>query len=379
VGPALAKSAVVTTATGNIFNRGTEMQLLITGGLGFIGSNLVRHLLTAYPTYTIINLDAITYAGHQENLADLQGNPRYKFVQGKIQDPKLIDELVSGRRFGRIDGIINLAAESHVDRSISDPAIFVETNVLGTQVLLEAAYRHGKTSTGNGHDGTFNIRYLQVSTDEVYGSLGPTGLFTEETPLAPNSPYSASKAGADLLCRAYFHTFAFPALITRCSNNYGPFQHPEKLIPLFITNLLNQRQVPVYGDGLNVRDWLHVEDHCRAIDAVFHNGKPGDVYNIGGNNERTNMQITKLVLKELGKDESYIKYVQDRLGHDRRYAIDSSKIQEELGWTPKHTFETGIRETIAWYRSNEAWLAAVTEPQAADVFVPVAPVAAPVV
>jgi dTDP-glucose 4,6-dehydratase len=350
------------------------MQLLITGGLGFIGSNLVRHLLNTHPEYTIINLDAVTYAGHPENVADLQGHPRYKFVQGKIQDAKLIDELVSGRRLGRIDGIINLAAESHVDRSISDPAIFVETNVLGTQVLLEAAYRHGKTSHG-----TFDIRYLQVSTDEVYGSLGPTGLFTEETPLAPNSPYSASKASADLLCRAYFHTFAFPALITRCSNNYGPYQHPEKLIPLFITNLLNKKQVPVYGDGLNVRDWLHVEDHCRAIDTVFHNGKPGEVYNIGGNNERTNMQITKLVLKELGRDESFIKYVQDRLGHDRRYAIDSTKIQTELGWTPKHTFETGIHETIDWYRANETWLTAVTKDQAATVVVPMAPVATPVV
>ena len=350
------------------------MQLLLTGGLGFIGSNLVRHLLNRYPSYTVINLDAETYAGHHENLAEFQRDPRYKFVKGEIQDAKLVDEIVSGRRFGRIHGIINLAAESHVDRSISDPAIFVETNVLGTQVLLEAAYRHGRAiAKAEGSEG-FAIKYLQVSTDEVYGSLGPTGLFTEETPLAPNSPYSASKASADMLCRAYFHTFNFPALITRCSNNYGPYQHPEKLIPLFITNLFNNKQVPVYGDGLNVRDWLHVEDHCRAIDAVFHKGQPGEVYNVGGNNERTNMQITKLIIKECGKDESSIKYVEDRLGHDRRYAIDSTKIQAELGWTPLHTFETGITETIAWYTNNQQWLAAVTTP-AAPVFV--APAAAP--
>lgn len=342
------------------------MQLLITGGLGFIGSNLVRHFLNTYPNYTVINLDAVTYAGHPENLADVNGNSRYKFVQGKIQDAQLVDELVSGKRFGPINGIINLAAESHVDRSIENPAIFVETNVLGTQVLLEAAFRHGKVG-GNGARGNrFNIRYVQVSTDEVYGSLGATGYFSEETPLAPNSPYSASKAGADLLCRAYFHTFGFPALITRCSNNYGPYQHPEKLIPLFITNLLNQKPVPVYGDGLNVRDWLQVEDHCRAIDLVFHGGREGEIYNIGGHNERTNMQITKLILTELGMDESYITYVEDRLGHDRRYAIDASKIHTELGWVPRHTFETGLRDTILWYRHNQDWLDAVTKPFTAE-------------
>jgi dTDP-glucose 4,6-dehydratase len=345
------------------------MQLLITGGLGFIGSNLVRHLLNRYPTYSIINLDAVTYAGHHENLAEFSRDPRYKFVKGEIQDAKLLDDIVSGKKFGRIDGIINLAAESHVDRSISNPAIFVETNVMGTQVLLEAAYRHGKAiAKAEGNINEFAIKYLQVSTDEVYGSLGPTGLFTEDTPIAPNSPYSASKASSDLLCRAYFHTFNFPAMITRCSNNYGPYQHPEKLIPLFITNLFNNKQVPVYGDGLNVRDWLHVEDHCRAIDAVFHKGQPGEVYNVGGNNERTNMQITKLIIKECGKDESSIKYVEDRLGHDRRYAIDSSKIQEQIGWTPLHTFETGIRETIEWYKNNQEWLNVVTAPAAEPAF-----------
>ncbi len=344
------------------------MQLLITGGLGFIGSNLVRYLLNTHPDYTIINLDAVTYAGHPENLSAVTNNPRYKFVKGRIEDPNVVNDIVSGKRFGPIDGIINLAAESHVDRSISDPAVFVQTNVMGTQVLLEAAYKHGKLPTGG-----FRIKYVQVSTDEVYGSLGPTGLFTEETPLAANSPYSASKAAADLLCRAYFHTFGFPAVITRCSNNYGPYQHPEKLIPLFITNCFVNKQVPVYGDGLNVRDWLHVEDHCRAIDLAFHKGQAGEVYNIGGNNERTNMQITQLVLKELGKGPELIKYVEDRLGHDRRYAIDSTKIQNELGWKPIHTFETGIYQTISWYKTNQSWLNAVTkQPDFAPVVVPVA-------
>jgi dTDP-glucose 4,6-dehydratase len=331
------------------------MQLLLTGGLGFIGSNLVRHLLSQYPDYRIINLDAETYAGHRENLADIETNPRYIFVKGRIEDKELVDEIVSGRKFGRVDGIINLAAETHVDRSIHDPEVFVNTNVMGTQVLLEAAYKYGKTS-----DGTFSIRYVQVSTDEVYGSLGPTGYFTEETPLAPNSPYSSSKAGADFLCRAYFHTYGLPVMITRCSNNYGPYQHPEKLIPLFISNAFNDKPVPVYGDGLNVRDWLHVEDHCRAIDLVFHKATPGEVYNVGGNNEKTNIEITKLVLSELGKGEELIKYVKDRPGHDRRYAIDSSKIQRELGWTPKHTFETGIKQTIAWYKENRRWLQSVS-------------------
>ncbi|HEY9719904.1 MAG TPA: dTDP-glucose 4,6-dehydratase [Trichormus sp.] len=352
------------------------MQLLITGGLGFIGSNLVRHLLNNHPGYTIINLDAVTYAGHPENLADIADNPRYKFVHGKIQDAHLVNEIVSGYRFGRIDGIINLAAESHVDRSIEDPAVFVHTNVLGTQVLLDAAFKHGRTDVVAGAPhAEFSIKYLQVSTDEVYGSLGPTGLFTEETPLAPNSPYSATKAASDLLCRAYFHTFGFPTVITRCSNNYGPYQHPEKLIPLFINNSIANKSVPVYGDGLNVRDWLHVEDHCKAIDLCFHQGKPGEVYNIGGNNERKNIEITKLILRELGRPETLIKYVQDRLGHDRRYAIDSTKIQNELGWSPEHTFETGIHSTIEWYKNNQAWLDAVAPKQPAILEAPVVPTA----
>ncbi|MBZ0188407.1 MAG: dTDP-glucose 4,6-dehydratase [Candidatus Obscuribacterales bacterium] len=333
------------------------MRLLITGGLGFIGSNLVRHLLASHPTYEIINLDAQTYAGHPENLEDIATNPRYTFVKGRVENSVLVNDLVSGAQFGKIDGIINLAAESHVDRSITDPSVFVESNVLGTQVLLEAAFKHGLVEgTKPGVDARYSIRYLQVSTDEVYGSLGPTGYFTEDTALAPNSPYSASKAGADMVCRAYFHTFDMPVLITRCSNNYGPYQHPEKLIPLFINNLLHGKQVPVYGDGANIRDWLHVLDHCLAIDAVFHKGRPGEVYNVGGNNEYTNMQITRILLRALNKGEESIRYIEDRLGHDRRYAIDSSKMQAELGWTPTYTFESGIAETIQWYKNNQKWL-----------------------
>ncbi len=330
------------------------MQLLITGGLGFIGSNLIRYIHKNHPDYKVINLDAETYAGHRENLEDLENDPRYTFVKGRIEDKVLVDEIVSGSKFGRIDGIINAAAETHVDRSITDPDVFVHSNVLGTQNLLEAAYRHGLRRDGA------PIRFVQVSTDEVYGSLGPEGYFSEETPLTPNSPYSASKAGADMLCRAYFHTYGLPVMITRCSNNYGPYQHPEKLIPLFIMNALQDKPVPVYGDGMNVRDWLHVEDHCQAIVLVFHKGKSGEVYNVGGHNERRNLEITKLILKELGKGEDLIKYVEDRLGHDRRYAIDATKLRSELGWKPVHNFESGIHQTIRWYLENKKWLEAVT-------------------
>ncbi|MNX53807.1 dTDP-glucose 4,6-dehydratase [compost metagenome] len=314
------------------------MKLLITGGAGFIGSNLVRHMVNTYPQYHVVNLDALTYAGNKDSLKDLEGKANYQFVHGDICDAELVDGLMQG-----VGAVLHLAAESHVDRSITDPGAFVRTNVMGTQVLLDAAKRHGVE------------RFVHVSTDEVYGSLGPTGFFTEETPLAPNSPYSASKAGSDLLARAYFETFGFPTLITRCSNNYGPYQFPEKLIPLFITNLMEDQSVPVYGDGLNVRDWLHVEDHCRAIDAVLHKGKPGEVYNIGGNNEKTNMEITRKVLSKLNKPESLIRYVQDRPGHDKRYAIDAGKMKRELGWEPLYTFETGIEQTLSWYLANEAW------------------------
>lgn len=315
-----------------------DKTLLITGGAGFIGSNFIHYMFNKYPDVKIINLDLLTYAGNPENLKDIADKPNYTFVKGDIADARLVNDIVP-----KVDYIVNFAAESHVDRSIEDPSVFIRTNVMGTQVLLDAARKHGVE------------RYLQISTDEVYGSLGPTGYFTEGTPLAPNSPYSASKAGADLLVKAYHETYGLTALITRCSNNYGPYQFPEKLIPFFIKRLLNNQTVPVYGDGLNVRDWLHVEDHCSAIDLVLQKGRIGEVYNIGGNNEKTNIEITKLVLAGLNKPESMIEYVQDRMGHDRRYAIDSSKIQRELGWAPKITFEEGITQTISWYLDNRAW------------------------
>ena len=315
------------------------MNLLVTGGAGFIGSCFVRYMLKNHPDYKIINLDALTYAGNLDNLKDVETNPNYSFVHGNICDKQLVDALMS-----QVDACVNFAAESHVDRSITGPEIFIQTNVGGTLNLLEMAKKH-KIS-----------RYLQVSTDEVYGTLGKTGYFTETTPLAPNSPYSASKASADMLVRAYYETYKMPVLTTRCSNNYGPYQFPEKLIPLFISNLLKGEKVPVYGDGMNIRDWLYVYDHCSAIDTVLHKGRIGEVYNIGGNNEKANIEITKLLIKELGKDESSIKYVEDRLGHDRRYAIDSSKIQKELGWHPSVTFEEGIKITIDWYLNNQDWI-----------------------
>ncbi|MHB8173005.1 MAG: dTDP-glucose 4,6-dehydratase [Nitrospirota bacterium] len=316
----------------------TPRKIMVTGGCGFIGSNFVRHIINNYPDAEVVNLDALTYAGSPENLRDLENSPRYKFVKGNICDPRAASEAMDGA-----DAVVHFAAESHVDRSIEDPAAFVITNVVGTQVLLDAAMK-AKPEI-----------FVQISTDEVYGSLGPQGYFTEATPLSPNSPYSASKAGADMLALAYRHTFGLPVVVTRCSNNYGPYQFPEKLIPLFINNALMGNPVPLYGDGQNVRDWLHVSDHCRAVDMVMRNGAPGEVYNIGGNNERKNIEITRLILKELDKPEGLINYVTDRLGHDRRYAIDSSKIQRELGWKPLISFEDGIRETIRWYEANQKW------------------------
>lgn len=316
--------------------------ILVTGGAGFIGSCFVRHVLTKHPDYKVINIDALTYCGNLENLKDVENNPNYRFVHGNICDRKLVRDLIC-----ECDCVVNFAAESHVDNSIKHPEIFVETNVQGTLNLLQACKELGVE------------RYLQVSTDEVYGSLGKDGYFYETTPLAPNSPYSASKASADLLVRAYYETYKLPVLNTRCSNNYGPYQYPEKLIPFFISKLLRGEKVPVYGDGLNVRDWLYVYDHCEAIDVVLHNGKVGQVYNIGGHNEKTNLEITHLILDAMGKDETSIEYVQDRLGHDRRYAIANDKITSELGWEPSITFEEGIKLAIDWYLNNQEWIKSI--------------------
>jgi len=315
------------------------MKILVTGGAGFIGSNFIHYMVQQYPNYTIINLDKLTYAGNLENLKGVEQSPNYRFVKGDILDRDLLAPIFAEG----LDAVLNFAAESHVDRSIMDPGIFVKTNVLGTQVLLDLAKQYGVR------------KFVQISTDEVYGSLGDEGYFTENTPLAPNSPYSASKAGADLLVRAYHETYGLPVNITRCSNNYGPYQFPEKLIPLMIKNALEDKPLPVYGDGSNVRDWLHVEDHCRAIDLVLHHGVSGEVYNIGGNNERTNLQIVRTILEYLNKPESLIQFVQDRPGHDKRYAIDAAKIRKELGWTPRYTFDEGIRQTIEWYLTHRDW------------------------
>jgi dTDP-glucose 4,6-dehydratase len=290
-------------------------RILVTGGAGFIGSNFIRQLLATDASVRVSNFDCLTYAGNLANLSDLTGNPRYQFIKGDITDREQVRSAMKG-----VTDVIHFAAESHVDRSILDSGPFVRTNVIGTQILLDAA-REAKVK-----------KYVQVSTDEVYGSLGATGLFTEETPLHPNSPYSASKAGADLLVQAYQHTFDFPAVITRCSNNYGPYQFPEKLIPLFVSNLLSDQPVPVYGDGMQIRDWIHVLDHCRGVEAAWRHGKPGEVYNFGGRCEIPNIELTKLLLKLLSKPESLIRYVKDRPGHDRRYAIDCSKAERELGW-----------------------------------------------
>ena len=324
------------------------MKLLVTGGAGFIGSCFIRHVLDKHVEYEIINLDKLTYAGNIENLNDIKDDKRYTFIKGDICDKNLVNEIMEN-----VDCVVNFAAESHVDRSIEGPEIFIETNVKGTLNLLQSALKNKIQ------------RYLQVSTDEVYGSLGSEGYFYETTPLSPNSPYSASKAGADMLVRAYFETYKMPNLITRCSNNYGPYQYPEKLIPFFITKLLKGEKVPVYGDGLNVRDWLYVYDHCEAIDTVLNKGREGEVYNIGGHNEKTNLEITKLILDTMGKDESSIEYVKDRLGHDRRYAIANDKIQNELGWEPKIKFEDGIKLTIDWYLKNQAWINNILDKQKA--------------
>jgi len=329
-------------------------KFLVTGGAGFIGSNFIAHMLNKYDNYTIVNLDSLTYAGNLANLKSVENNPNYKFIKGDIADRNLVKDLFSQYDF---DYVVNFAAESHVDRSIEDPEIFLRTNIMGTQVLLDSAKAHWLT--GKDQQGyptyRYGVKYLQVSTDEVYGALGATGMFTETTPLAPNSPYSASKASADMVVRAYNETFKLPTNITRCSNNYGPYQFPEKLIPLMIANTLEGKSLPVYGDGMQVRDWLHVKDHCIAIDTVLHKGKIGEVYNVGGNNEKANIEIVKLIINRLGKTEALITYVKDRLGHDRRYAIDNTKITTELGWEPSYTFEQGMEETIHWYLDNKDW------------------------
>ncbi len=317
------------------------MRLLVTGGAGFIGANFVRLALAERWAERVVVFDLLTYAGNLDNLAGLEADRRYRFVQGDIADPAAVDRLLA--EAGPFDAVINLAAESHVDRSIEDASRFIRTNVAGTQILLDAARRHGIG------------RFLQVSTDEVYGSLGAEGRFTETSPLAPNSPYAASKAAADLVCRAYCGTYGLPVIITRCSNNYGPYQFPEKLIPLFVTNALAGEPLPVYGDGLQVRDWIHVEDHCRGLWAALTRGRPGEVYNFGGDGERTNLELTRMILEHLGRPMSLITHVRDRQNHDRRYAIDWSKARAELDWKPRHSLATGLPATIDWYRTNERW------------------------
>lgn len=330
------------------------MNLLVTGGAGFIGSNFIKYMLKHHD-YRIVNLDLLTYAGNLENLENIEGDARYKHIKGDICNRELVESIF--RRFD-IDMVVNFAAESHVDRSIEDPEVFLRTNIMGTQALLDIAKDFWKIDLFDKYCKEYKngVKFVQVSTDEVYGSLGETGLFKETTCLNPNSPYSASKASADMIVRAYSETYGLPVNITRCSNNYGPYQFPEKLIPLMINNAINDKPLPVYGDGKQVRDWLYVEDHCSAIDSVLHKGKPGEVYNIGGNNEKQNLDIVKLILNELGKDEALITHVKDRLGHDRRYAIDNTKISTELGWEPKYTFDEGIKLTIKWYLDNPRWI-----------------------
>ena len=319
------------------------MKVLVTGGAGFIGGNFVHHMVNKYPDYQIVNLDLLTYAGNLETLKPVEDKPNYKFVKGDIADEAFIMDLFEKEKF---DVVVNFAAESHVDRSIEDPGIFVQTNVMGTRVLLDASRKFGVK------------RYHQVSTDEVYGDLPldrPDLFFTENTPIHTSSPYSASKASADLFVLAYHRTFGTPVTVSRCSNNYGPYHFPEKLIPLMIANALADKPLPVYGKGENVRDWLYVEDHCKSIDLIIHNGKVGEVYNVGGHNEMKNIDIVKLICKELGKPESLITYVTDRKGHDMRYAIDPTKIHNELGWLPETKFADGIKKTIQWYLDNQKW------------------------
>ena len=330
--------------------------LLVTGGAGFIGSCFIR---TQIENYNIINLDALTYAGNLENLKDVKNHPHYRFIKGDVCDRDLLNRIY---KENEIEMVVNFAAESHVDRSIKEPEIFLRTNILGTQALLDAAKKHWSICPEDKFCMEYKsgVKFVQVSTDEVYGTLGDTGLFNENTPLTPNNPYSVSKASADMLALAYHHTYKIPLNVTRCSNNYGPYQFPEKLIPLMIHNCIHNKLLPVYGDGLQIRDWIYVEDHCKAIAAVLERGNPGEVYNIGGNCERTNIELIRILLQVLGKPESLISYIKDRQGHDRRYAIDNTKIKSELRWEPQCTFETGIKSTVDWYLDNWDWMIRVT-------------------
>ena len=331
------------------------MNILVTGGAGFIGGNFIRWMRNNAPEHRLVNVDTLTYAGNLESLSDIPEDERYHFIRADIRDRAKIDEIF---RTYAITHVVNFAAESHVDRSIVDPEVFLTTNIIGTQVLLDTAKKNWKLDPEDKYSREFQkgVKFLQVSTDEVYGALGKEGMFTEATPLSPNSPYSAAKAGADLVCRAYFETFGLPLNITRCSNNYGPYQFPEKLIPLMIHNCMQEKPLPVYGDGMQIRDWLHVSDHCSAIYTVLTTGRLGEVYNIGGNNERANIEIVRRIIQTLGKSEQLISYVKDRPGHDRRYAIDNTKITTQLGWKPAYTFERGLDETISWYRENTGWM-----------------------
>ncbi len=313
--------------------------LLITGGAGFIGSNFIHYITRKYPEYRIINLDKLTYAGNLENLRDIEDNPNYKFIKGDIANRKLVGEIFN---YNNIDAIINFAAESHVDRSIEDPGVFIRTDIYGTYVLLEAARKYNSKI------------FLQISTDEVYGSI-EDGSFAEDDALKPSSPYSASKAGAEMIVRSFFKTFGTPIIITRTTNNFGPYQYPEKIIPLFVTNLIDDIKVPLYGDGMNVRDWIYVDDNCGALDLVLHKGRVGEIYNIGAGNEKPNIWITKKILKLLDKPESMIEPVEDRLGHDRRYSVDCTKLKKDLGWETQYDFEEALKKTVNWYAANEKW------------------------
>lgn len=343
------------------------MNLLVTGGAGFIGSNFIRWIRANAPGNKIVNVDALTYAGNLESLSDIPQDETYVFVRADIRDRAKMEEVFAAYD---ITHVVNFAAESHVDRSIVDPEVFLTTNIVGAQALLDAAKKSWNLAPGDKYSRAYRegVRFLQVSTDEVYGALGKEGKFTEQTPLSPNSPYSAAKAGADFVCRAYYETFGMPLNITRCSNNYGPYQFPEKLIPLMIHNCMQGKPLPVYGDGMQIRDWLHVSDHCSAIYTVLTQGIPGEVYNIGGNNERANVEIVHKILDAFGLDDSLIQHVKDRPGHDRRYAIDNTKITTTLGWSPAYTFERGMDETIAWYREHTDWMEHIISGAYADYY-----------